>query len=160
MPASSVILLFSVALGVSNALPWAGPEPTNAYEPDSWSPVPTGTPADPAKLFKRTSVDVNVCGWIGGDVASPAACASSSSCVHDTVYGYVGCCATSGACTAGVYTSCVDGQSPGGLGSGNNGVTTWYNEHPFWNGISKLNISQSRHFSMLSKHLPRRIFPI
>ncbi|KAE9371233.1 hypothetical protein N431DRAFT_342308 [Stipitochalara longipes BDJ] len=124
MPASSVILLFSVALGVSNALPWAGPQPTNAYEPDAWSPVPTGTPADPAKLFKRTSVDVNVCGWLGGDVASPAACASGSSCVHDTIYGYVGCCATAGPCTDGVYTSCVDGQSSGNLGTGNNGVYT------------------------------------
>jgi hypothetical protein len=67
MPASSILLLFSVALGVSNALPWAGPQPTNAYEPDAWSPVPTGAPADPARLFKRTSVDVNVCGWIGGN---------------------------------------------------------------------------------------------
>ncbi|KAH8795563.1 hypothetical protein BGZ57DRAFT_201927 [Hyaloscypha finlandica] len=111
MPASSIVLLFSVALGVSNALPWEGPQPTNAYQPDAWSPVPTRIPADPANLFKRSSVGVNVCGWIGGNVGEPVQCASGSSCVHDTIHGYVGCCTTSGACTSGVYTSCVDSQS-------------------------------------------------
>jgi hypothetical protein len=139
MPASSILLLFSVALGVSNALPWAGPQPTHAYEPDAWSPVPTGAPADPARLFKRTSVDVNVCGWIGGQLASPAACASGSSCVHDTVYGYVGCCATSGACTTGVYTSCVDGQSSGNSGLVDNGVYTWCARTPLFPIRTKTN---------------------
>jgi hypothetical protein len=128
MPASSIILLFSVALGVTNALPWAGPEPTNAYQPDAWSPVPTGKPADPARLFKRSSVDVNVCGWIGGNLGQPAQCSSGSSCVHDTIHGYVGCCTTSGACTTGVYTGCVDGQSSARTqisGLADNGIYTW-----------------------------------
>lgn len=56
-------------------------------------------------------MDVDVCGWIGGNSAQPVACGSGSSCVYDTIHGYVGCCTTSGACTAGVYTSCVDAQS-------------------------------------------------
>jgi hypothetical protein len=134
MPASSILLLFSVALGVSDALPWAGPQPTNAYQPDAWSPKPTSIPADPAKLFKRSSVDVNVCGWIGGELGQPAACSSGSSCIHDTIHGYVGCCTTSGACTTGVYTSCVDSSSKGwNLNSGlaDNGIYTWYARSTF-----------------------------
>lgn len=129
MPSSSILLLFSVALGVSNALPWAGPQPTNAYQPDAWSPVPTRIPADPARLFKRSSVDVNVCGWLGGNLGQPASCSSGSSCIHDTIHGYVGCCATSGACTEGIYTSCVDYQSSGSNKNSdpaNNGIYTWY----------------------------------
>jgi hypothetical protein len=129
MPASSIILLFSVALGVSNALPWAGPQPTNAYQPDAWSPVPTRIPADPANLFKRSSVDVNVCGWIGGNLGQPVQCASGSSCIHDTIHGYVGCCTTSGVCTSGVYTSCVNSQSSAwnqNSGLADSGIYTWY----------------------------------
>jgi hypothetical protein len=134
MPASSIILLFSVAFGTSNALPWTEPQKTNAYQADQWTPKPTGIPADPARLFKRSSVDVNVCGWIGGNSAQPAQCRSGSSCVHDTIHGYVGCCTTSGACTAGVYTSCVDGNSGGwqwNSGLADNGVLTWYAQKDF-----------------------------
>jgi hypothetical protein len=129
MPASSLVLVFSVAFGVSNALPWTEPQKTNAYRADAWSLKPTGSPADPAKLFKRSSVDVNVCGWIGGNSAQPAVCSSGSSCIHDTIHGYVGCCTTSGACTTGVYTSCVDGNSEGwspNPGLADNGIYTWY----------------------------------
>jgi hypothetical protein len=123
---SSLIFLFSAALGLANALPWNGAQKTAVYKADAWSPVPTAVPA--AELFKRTSVDVNVCGWIGGNLAEPAACSSGSSCVHDTIHGYVGCCTTSGACTAGVYTSCVDQNSAGWSpksGVQENGIYTW-----------------------------------
>jgi hypothetical protein len=111
-------------------LPWSGPAPTGVYKEDAWSPRPTSNPADPLELFKRNSVGINYCGWIGGASDNPAICQTGSSCIHDTAHGYVGCCTTEGPCTAGVYTSCVDKNSPGG-NSGlqviNNGVFTWYN---------------------------------
>jgi hypothetical protein len=125
MPSSTIVLLLSAAFGLSNALPWAGPEPTAAYKTDEWSPRPTKLPANPADLFKRASVDVAYCGWVGGISSEPAVCPSGSSCIHDTIHKYVGCCATSGPCTAGVYTSCVDYRN-----------TAW-NSKPVWqdNGI-------------------------
>ena len=128
MPSSSILLLFSLAFGASNALPGAPAQKTNAYRADAWSPAPTPRAVDPARLFKRTSVDVAVCGWIGGNSAQPAGCSSGSSCIHDTIHGYVGCCTTSGACTQGVYTSCVDKNnldwSPNS-GMVDNGIFTW-----------------------------------
>jgi hypothetical protein len=128
MPSSSVLFLLSAAFGLSNALPWAGPKPTNVYRADAWSPAPTEVPVNPADLFKRTSVDVNICGWIGANSANAATCSTGSSCIRDTIHGYVGCCATSGPCTQGVYTSCVDSNSVGWVpnsGLQNNGIYTW-----------------------------------
>lgn len=152
MPASSIILLLSAAFGVSSALPWSGPAPTEAYREDAWSPRPTNVPVDPLELFKRDSVDVSVCGWLGGNSADPAVCPTGSSCIHDTVHGYVGCCTTSGACTAGVYTSCVDKNSPGG-NSGqqvmNNGVFTWYIQLGVADEREMLTFSQSRRSGVL-----------
>jgi hypothetical protein len=163
MPDSSILLLFSVALGVSNALPWAGPQPTNGYQADAWSPVPTGVPADPAKLFRRSSVNVDVCGWIGGNSAQPVACGSGSSCVYDTIHGYVGCCTTSGACKAGVYTSCVDAQSSDwnkNSGIINDGIYTWYLATKSAHLEIKANTYQYGQCRMLSKHLPRRLLSV
>jgi hypothetical protein len=128
MPSSSALLLFSLAFGLTNARPWHGATKTALYQGDNWSPRPTQMAVNPRDLFGRDHVDVAVCGWIGGNSASPVACASGSSCVHDTVHGYVGCCATSGPCTAGVYTSCVDENSGSwGEDSGlvDTGIYTW-----------------------------------
>ncbi|CAG8961462.1 hypothetical protein HYFRA_00013914 [Hymenoscyphus fraxineus] len=114
MPPSSVALLFSLVLGLTNAMPWPQPPArTASYAPDEWTPRPTPMPKDPAKLFKRSSVAVAVCGWAGGNLAYPAQCGSGSSCVHDTMHGFVGCCTTEGPCTQGVYTTCIDNTSPG-----------------------------------------------
>ncbi|KAG9246210.1 hypothetical protein BJ878DRAFT_303662 [Calycina marina] len=127
MPPSSILLLLSAAFRITNALPWAGPEPTIVYQADEWSPVPTQIRVDPKELFRRTNVDVAVCGWLGGDKDNPAVCPTGSSCIHDWAHGYVGCCATVGSCTAGVYTSCVDKNSLGGTTGPvvvNNGVFT------------------------------------
>jgi hypothetical protein len=74
MPSSAILLLLSAAFGTSHALPWAGPGPTAAYMVDEWSPLPTSGPSNPADLFKRTSVDVAVCGWVGGASSDPAQC--------------------------------------------------------------------------------------
>jgi hypothetical protein len=128
MPSSSILLVFSVALGFANALPWAEAEQTATYTPHEWSPRPTGAPHAPAKLFKRDSVGVDVCGWIGGDKGKAVTCDAGSSCVHDTLHVLVGCCTTDGPCTNGVYTTCQDKNSPGWAPSAsiaNNGVLTW-----------------------------------
>ena len=129
LPASSIALLFALALGFTDAKPYAEPVETLVYRADEWSPRPTGVPNEPSKLFKRSSLDVAICGWLGGDEASPAQCSSGSSCVHDTIHGVVGCCTTAGACLQGVYTTCLDYNSAGWASTPvvkNDGVTNWY----------------------------------
>lgn len=132
MPPSSIFLLFSIVFSGSNALPWTEAQQTHVYKADAWSPRPTfiPEPADPARLFRRDALDVAICGWLGGNSASAATCSPGSSCIRDTIHGVVGCCGTSGPCTAGVYTSCIDMNSNGwtpnaGLDQAN-GVFTWY----------------------------------
>ncbi|KAH7309331.1 hypothetical protein BKA65DRAFT_543536 [Rhexocercosporidium sp. MPI-PUGE-AT-0058] len=125
MPSSPLLLLFSFAFSLTNALPWAGAQQTNVYREAAWSPAPTALPKVPANIFKRESVDVNICGWIGGSFGAPALCSAGSSCIHDTIHAVVGCCTTDGPCTAGVYTSCVDKNSLGWApneGMQNNGI--------------------------------------
>ncbi|TAQ91610.1 hypothetical protein B7494_g124 [Chlorociboria aeruginascens] len=127
MPSSSIFLLFSTIYPWANGMPWPEPVQTSVYQPDEWSPRPTDTPASPARIFKRDSLPVDICGWIGGVSSNSAVCPSGSSCVHDTIHAFVGCCATSGPCTAGVYTACVDKNSPGwsaATGDQPNGVYT------------------------------------
>lgn len=130
MPASSILLLFSIVFTGSNALPWTEAQQTHVYEADPWSPRPTLVPrADPARLFKKDVLGIEICGWLGGNSASAATCSPGSSCVRDTVHGVVGCCATAGPCTAGVYTSCIDMNSNGwtpNSGLQDNGIYTWY----------------------------------
>jgi hypothetical protein len=139
MPSSSVVLLLSAAFGISNALPWPGPAPTSVYQEDEWSPRTTSLPqlrdiVHPDLLFKRTSyLPVNVCGYLGGIESNAAVCPTGSSCVHDIPHGAIGCCTTSGPCTAGVYTSCVDANSQGATSGPvvmNNGVFTWCVDPP------------------------------
>ncbi|KAJ8060379.1 hypothetical protein OCU04_010708 [Sclerotinia nivalis] len=113
-----LILCFTLFLG-TNAIPWAAAIQTATYKADEWSPRPTNTISEPRDLFKRGSIDVDVCGWIGGNLAQPVGCGSGSSCIHDTSFGFVGCCPTSSAgadpipCTNGLYTTCVDHNSVG-----------------------------------------------
>lgn len=109
MPSSlSFCLIYFLSL--ANALPWSGARPTVAYDAADWTPVPTTSP-QPQDL-KRTFFPQNVCGFIGGKANEPALCSESSSCVWDTVNSVVGCCPIDGPCTVGVYTGCVDGNSP------------------------------------------------
>ncbi|KAH8679034.1 hypothetical protein BGZ60DRAFT_525765 [Tricladium varicosporioides] len=128
MPSSSIALLFSVAFGLTRAMPWAEAQKTASYQVEEWSPKPTGVASDPARIFKRSVVDVAICGWFGADSAKPAACPTGSSCIHDTLHAVIGCCTTDGPCTQGVYTSCMDQRSSGWAstsgGAVNNGVTT------------------------------------
>lgn len=132
MPSSSILLILSIILGGSEARPWTEAQQTHVYEADAWSPRPTPVPRGAenlSRLFGRDSVDVAICGWIGGNSVSSATCSAGSSCVHDTVHGVVGCCPDTGPCTAGVYTGCVDMNSNGwtpNSGIQTNGVFTWY----------------------------------
>ncbi|KAG4428086.1 hypothetical protein IFR05_016430 [Cadophora sp. M221] len=92
MPSSSMLLLFSFAFSLTNALPWTGAQQTNVYREAAWSPAPTALPNVPANIFKRASVDVNVCGWIGGSSAVPAnngiySCSGESVCYRNTYPG-------------------------------------------------------------------------
>lgn len=130
MPSSSIVLLFSVAFSSSNALPWTEALQTQVYQADAWSPRPTHVTraTDPLRLFSRDSLDVQICGWLGGNSASAATCSPGSSCIRDTIHNVVGCCGLSGSCTAGVYTSCVDMNSSGYTpksGIQTNGIFTW-----------------------------------
>ncbi|KAF7869822.1 hypothetical protein EAF04_004606 [Stromatinia cepivora] len=116
---SLILILFFPLFLRTNAIPWAAAKQTVTYKADEWSPRPTNTISEPRGLFRRGSVDVDVCGWIGGNLAQPVGCGSGSSCIHDTSFGFVGCCPTSSAgadpipCTDGLYTTCVDHNSAG-----------------------------------------------
>ncbi|QSZ30070.1 hypothetical protein DSL72_004590 [Monilinia vaccinii-corymbosi] len=131
MSSSLILLSFSTIFGVTNAIPWAAAEKTATYKAHEWSPRPTNTMLKPRSLFRRGSIDVDICGWVGGNLAQPVGCASGSSCIHDTAFGFVGCCPTSSAgadpipCTDGLYTTCIDYNSAGYVSNSsliNNGV--------------------------------------
>lgn len=77
----------------------------------SWPLAPTAAPQLPFELLRRQDFNT-ICGYIGGDSALPATCSAGSHCVLDTGHGFVGCCPDSGPCSEGVYTGCVDVNSP------------------------------------------------
>ncbi|KAI1856777.1 hypothetical protein JX265_011418 [Neoarthrinium moseri] len=76
----------------------------------AWPPVPTEAPLSPYELLRRQE-DNTVCGFIGGNSGLPATCSAGSHCVLDTNNNVMGCCPNGGACTAGVFTGCVDYNS-------------------------------------------------
>ncbi|KAL6903975.1 hypothetical protein GGI43DRAFT_381674 [Trichoderma evansii] len=53
-----------------------------------------------------------ICGWIGGDPNQPATCLAGSHCAADTSNKAIGCCPNDGPCTTGIFTGCVDVNSP------------------------------------------------
>ncbi|EWC46216.1 hypothetical protein DRE_04594 [Drechslerella stenobrocha 248] len=122
-PASLALLpaLLAVAALVVDrceARPWgdnqAIPTLTRALEaskPTQREPKPTSfdvlQTVVERRLRKRVDYPGNVCGFVGGDVATPAICSANSVCLWDTGHGAVGCSATSGGSLA-FYTTCVD----------------------------------------------------
>ncbi|KAI6785254.1 uncharacterized protein J7T54_006896 [Emericellopsis cladophorae] len=69
-------------------------------------PIPT------AALFPRQQALNTICGYIGGDPELAATCSAGSHCAVDVVHNAIGCCPDGDvACTAGVYTDCVDSDS-------------------------------------------------
>lgn len=118
-PLQAILLTF---LSFTNALPWSGPDPTASHRPANWNPRPTKTPQLVPELFKRDILSASICGWIDGDPDQPAACSSREKCVYDIRHGIVGCCPRKGACTEGVFTSCVHSAHR----DLNPSVLTWY----------------------------------
>lgn len=84
--------------------------PYHALNVVSWPLRPTPPPLDLFALRRRQ--ENTVCGYIGGDPDLPATCSAGSHCALDTENNVVGCCPDGeAACTAGVFTGCVDANS-------------------------------------------------
>ncbi|KAM0253618.1 hypothetical protein ACHAQJ_007193 [Trichoderma viride] len=82
----------------------------------AWPVVATPAPApelafiSPGEMLRR---DFNtVCGYIGGDPNFPATCLAGSHCAADVENKAIGCCPDGGPCTGGIFTGCVDVNSP------------------------------------------------
>ncbi|KAJ0166332.1 hypothetical protein CTA2_7718 [Colletotrichum tanaceti] len=112
---TSAILLLSNVLNVAEA--GAFPRQTQEHiafrtlDVRSW---PLATPAPWLGMMRRQddSSTNTVCGYIGADPNLPATCSAGSHCAMDASASAVGCCPNGAACTTGVYTSCVDNNSP------------------------------------------------
>ncbi|KAL7924564.1 hypothetical protein ACQKWADRAFT_286985 [Trichoderma austrokoningii] len=77
------------------------------------APKPPALASSPAEQLLLLERGLNtICGWIGGDPNLPATCLAGSHCAADTVNKAIGCCPDQGPCTAGIFTSCVDVNSP------------------------------------------------
>ncbi|ODA77926.1 hypothetical protein RJ55_06529 [Drechmeria coniospora] len=105
-PSVSVVVLLALQLAAGNAIP----RETGAVEWPRTAPCPSPTPTWTHKLGRR-ALSNTVCGYIGGDPALPATCREGSYCAVDVRHGAVGCCPDGGACTTGIFTGCVDGNS-------------------------------------------------
>ncbi|KAH7035641.1 uncharacterized protein B0I36DRAFT_373025 [Microdochium trichocladiopsis] len=113
-PATTTAIFISAILGLTRA--GALPRQTSTVDhPEldlvSWPLAPTAAPNLPYELLQRQDFNT-ICGYIGGDSALPATCSAGSHCVLDQGHGFIGCCPDNGPCTAGVYTGCVDVNSP------------------------------------------------
>ncbi|RFU75905.1 hypothetical protein TARUN_6367 [Trichoderma arundinaceum] len=76
------------------------------------TPAPDISPPfiSPGGMLRR---DFNtVCGYIGGDPDFPATCLAGSHCAVDVENKAIGCCPDGGPCTGGIFTGCVDVNSP------------------------------------------------
>ena len=86
--------------------------PHHALDVVAWPPLPTSPPADPWELRRRQDTNT-ICGYLGGDAALPATCGAGSHCVMDPEHKAIGCCPNGEEpCTTGIFTGCVDGNSP------------------------------------------------
>ncbi|KAH8900158.1 hypothetical protein GQ53DRAFT_211195 [Thozetella sp. PMI_491] len=78
----------------------------------AWPPLPTTPPLDLFDLRRRQD-DNTICGYVGGDADIPATCGAGSHCVLDPEHGAIGCCPNGQEpCTTGIFTGCVDSNSP------------------------------------------------
>jgi hypothetical protein len=126
LPQPMAMLLLSAILDLTSAhtlypLPRrtkSSPQPTTTIlahrviDVVPFPPLPTTPPELTAGRLRRQDLNT-ICGYIGGDPELPATCGVGSHCVLDTQHGAVGCCPDNEpACTTGVFTACVDGNSP------------------------------------------------
>ncbi|KAL6886226.1 hypothetical protein HDV57DRAFT_381972 [Trichoderma longibrachiatum] len=95
----------TVAVRELNVVPWPIATPAPRASPDlSLAAVPA------ADLLRR---DFNtICGFIGGHADFPATCLPGSHCAVDVDNKAIGCCPDGAPCTGGIFTSCVDVNSP------------------------------------------------
>ncbi|KAK6085552.1 hypothetical protein SCUP515_00659 [Seiridium cupressi] len=110
LPPPTLIVVLSTIFGLTDG--HALPRQTTTIEHHelhviAWPPIPTEAPLSPFELLRRQE-DNTVCGYIGD---SPATCSAGSHCVLDPEHKVMGCCPNGGACTAGVFTGCVDYNS-------------------------------------------------
>jgi hypothetical protein len=157
MPSSLSFLLLSSAFTMSSALPWSGPRPTDSYDAVDWTPEPTGVPQPKVEIIERDSYPVSVCGWIGGSVDLAAFCQPGSQCVWDSVNMIVGCCPLEGPCNTGVFTGCVDKNSPQTEDSAQ--IYTWYDSRIKLQQLLT-DIFKCWRFCMLQEYISRRISSI
>ncbi|KAI9903868.1 hypothetical protein N3K66_000397 [Trichothecium roseum] len=117
IPSSTALLVISHLIASATSI--ALPQQTKTIEfrelnvrpwPLDSAPAPTAA-VELNDLFRRQQLNT-VCGYIGGDPDLPATCSAGSHCAVDVENGAVGCCPDGGSCTTGVYTGCVDGNSP------------------------------------------------
>ncbi|KAB5572175.1 hypothetical protein GE09DRAFT_660062 [Coniochaeta sp. 2T2.1] len=126
LPQPMVTLLLSSILDLTSAHTiYPLPRQTNpSHEPTTtiiahhvidvvpFPPRPTSPPIISADLLRRQDLNT-ICGYLGGDPNLPATCSAGSHCVLDTQHGAIGCCPNNEAtCTTGIFTGCVDGNSP------------------------------------------------
>ncbi|KAK2010803.1 hypothetical protein LZ32DRAFT_619662 [Colletotrichum eremochloae] len=112
-PTTAVLLLSSIFTFTEAG---AFPRQTQAHialrtlDVRSW---PLATPAPWLGMMRRQDDSTNtVCGYISGDPNLPATCSAGSHCAMDASASAIGCCPNGVACSTGVYTSCVDSNSP------------------------------------------------
>ncbi|KAJ1331686.1 cell wall integrity and stress response component [Microdochium nivale] len=114
LPTPALAVIFATLLASSQAGALPRQTPTVDYlelDAVSWPLTPTPAPLLPLDLLRRQAPNT-ICGYIEGNSALPATCSAGSHCVLDQGHGYVGCCPDSGPCTAGIFTGCVDVNSP------------------------------------------------
>ncbi|KAK0130131.1 hypothetical protein ONS96_000658 [Cadophora gregata f. sp. sojae] len=100
-----------LSLGLAAAVIWDGPKSTDPANLITASISPKPTQATELVRRKRDAWPASFCGFVGGISSLGATCSPHSSCVWNTDYFVVGCCATeSKACL--FFTSCIDKNSP------------------------------------------------
>lgn len=108
--ARAAVSVAMAGTAVGHILPRETTPPSGTLNIELWPLQPTPAAMLPAELRRR---DFNtVCGYIGGNPDLPATCLDGSHCVVDKEHSAIGCCPDEGDCTTGIYTNCVDDNSP------------------------------------------------
>ncbi|KAI0380123.1 hypothetical protein F5Y04DRAFT_106599 [Hypomontagnella monticulosa] len=113
LPPATAVLLLTTVFGLTSS--HALPRQTKTVELHELNvvpfPQPTEAPVLLPDLLRRQSQNT-ICGYIGGDPDLPATCSIGSHCVLEKDHGVVGCCPDGGTCSTGIFTGCVDRNSP------------------------------------------------
>ncbi|KAI2622208.1 hypothetical protein GGS26DRAFT_251369 [Hypomontagnella submonticulosa] len=113
LPPATVVLFFTAVFGLTSG--HALPRQTKTVELYELNVVPFPQPTEAPILLPdllRRQGQNTICGYIGGDPNLPATCSVGSHCVLEKDHGVVGCCPDGGTCSTGIFTGCVDRNSP------------------------------------------------